>query len=83
MKNPNKIESTPGSSVGADEERTPVLEYKEIIPEKVDEDNVRRGKCQGCFTKQLTVLTIFQEGRHASALLPHVSYIIRISFKLL
>jgi hypothetical protein len=39
MKNPNKIESTPDSSVGADEKRTPVLEYKEIISEKVDEDN--------------------------------------------
>ncbi|MBR0378316.1 MAG: AAA family ATPase, partial [Lachnospiraceae bacterium] len=45
MKSPNKIESTPDSSVGADEERTPVLEYKEIIPEKVDEDNGRPGKC--------------------------------------
>ena len=45
MKNPNKIESTPDSSVGADEKRTPVLEYKEIIPEKVDEDNVKPGKC--------------------------------------
>ena len=43
----------------------------------------RLPRTQGCFTKQLTVLTIFQEGRHASALLPHVSYIIRISFKLL
>ena len=45
MKNPNKIESTPDSSVGADEERTPVLEYKGIIPEKVSEDNGRPGKC--------------------------------------
>ena len=50
MKNPNKIESTPDSSVGADEERTPVLEYKGIIPEKVDEDNGRSGKCNRAAT---------------------------------